>query len=91
MVCFDPFSTFPISHTLNFYFVYNTETRKPEFVLHRYGASMEDREEVGRFEAAVMSYIHMIQNTPHYAVVVMYPVTMNYWTMPGNNSSARIL
>ena len=52
---------------------------------------MEDRTEIGRFEADFMSYIHMIQNTPHYAVVVMYPVTMNYWTMPGNNSSARIL
>ena len=48
---------------------------------------MEDRTEIGRFEADFMSYIHMIQNTPHYAVVVMYPVTMNYWTMPGNNSN----
>ena len=74
-------------NSLNFYFVYNTETRKPEFVLHRYGASMEDREEVGRFEADFMSYIHMISNTPHYAVIVMYPVTMNFMTMPGNTQT----
>ena len=48
---------------------------------------MEDRTEIGRFEANFMSFIHMIQKTPLYAEVVMYTVTMNYWTMPGNNSN----
>ena len=44
---------------------------------------MEDRTEIGRFEANFMSFIHMIQKTPLYSEVVMYTVTMNYWTMPG--------
>ena len=44
---------------------------------------MEDRTEIGRLEANFMSFIHMIQKTPLYSEVVMYTVTMNYWTMPG--------
>ena len=69
-------------NSLNYHMMYNPATLRPDFVLYRYGRTMEERSEIGRFSADHVSYIHMISNTPRYAVVVMYPVIMNYWTMP---------
>ena len=46
---------------------------------------MEDKTEIGRFPVDYVSYIHMISNTPQYAVIVMYPVSMNVWTMAQHN------
>ena len=64
-----------------------------DFVLYRYRNSVFDREEIGRFAADFVSFIHMISVTPNYAVVVMYPVTMNATAMPGEilNESGRII
>ena len=46
---------------------------------------MEDKTEIGRFPVDYVSYIHTISNTPQYAVIVMYPVSMNVWTMAQHN------
>ena len=32
-----------------------------------------------------MSFIHMISNTPRYAVIALYPVAMDFWAMPTHN------
>ena len=69
-------------NSLNFHFKYNPVTMKPDFVLYRFGRSIDEAEEVGRFEADYASYIHMMSNTPRYAVVVLYPVFMNLMKMP---------
>ena len=69
-------------NSLNYHMMYNPATLRPDFVLYRYGRTMEERAEIGRFSADHVSYIHMISNTPRYAVIIMYPVIMNYWTMP---------
>ena len=70
------------SHSsLNYHLMYNPLTLRPDFVLYRYGNSMEDREEVGRFKIKHVNYNHMISNTPNYAVIVIYPVAMNYGTI----------
>ena len=71
--------------SLNFHFKFNFLSMKPEFVLYRFGSTLEDVEEVGRFPTYYASYIHMISNTPRYAVVVLYPVVFNYMKMPENN------
>ena len=60
-----------------------------DFVLYRYRNSVFDREEIGRFAADFVSFIHMISVTPNYAVVVMYPVTMNATAMPGEISNGN--
>merc|ERR1712020_751210 len=65
--------------------MYNPLTLKPDFVLYRYGRTMEDKTEIGRFSADYISYIHMISNTPRYAVIVLYPVIMNYMTILQHN------
>ena len=68
-------------NSLNYHMMYNPRTLKPDFVLYRYGRTIEDKMEIGRFPLDYVSYIHMISNTPQYAVIVIYPVIMNYWTM----------
>ena len=72
-------------NSLNYHMMYNAATLRPDFVLYRYGRTMEERAEIGRFSADNVSYIHMISNTPQYAVIVMYPVSMNVWTMAQHN------
>ena len=67
--------------SLNYHLMYNPLTLRPDFVLYRYGSSMDDREEVGRFKIRHVNYNHMISNTPTYAVIVIYPVAMNYGTI----------
>ena len=67
--------------SLNYHLMYNPLTLRPDFVLYRYGSSMEEREEVGRFKIKHINYNHMISNTPNYAVIVIYPVAMNYGTI----------
>ena len=65
--------------------MYNPLTLTPDFVLYRFGSSWDSRAEVGRFNMDYLSFIHMISNTPRYAVIVLYPVTMNFWSMPTHN------
>jgi len=57
----------------------------PVFVLYRFGSTVEDQEEIARFDVDFASYIHMMSNTPRYAVVILYPVTMNLLAMPQHN------
>jgi len=68
-------------NSINFHFMYNTTTLKPDFTLYRYGSSTNERELIGRFNLDYVSYIHMISLTPNYAVIVVYPVIMNFWTI----------
>ena len=32
-----------------------------------------------------MSLVHMFSNTVNYAVIVLYPVSMDFWSMPNNH------
>jgi len=68
-------------NSLNFYMMFNTTTMKPDFALYRYRDNVIFRELVGRFNMDYMSYMHMISVTPKYAVIVAYPVVMNYLTI----------
>ena len=72
-------------NSLNYHIMYNPLTLNTDFVLYRYGRTLEDKTEIGRFPVDYVSYIHMISNTPQYAVIVMYPVSMNVWTMAQHN------
>merc|ERR1711936_608575 len=54
-------------NSLNYHMMYNPLTLKPDFILYRYGRTMEDKTEIGRFPVDYVSYIHMISNTPQYA------------------------
>ena len=72
-------------NSLNFHMIVNPLKLSIEFVLYRYGRSMEEMSEIGRFPIDYMSYVHMISNTPRYAVIVMYPVIMNWLKMPQHN------
>ena len=69
-------------NSLNFGIMMNPLTLAQDFVLHRYGASMEDHQEVGRFPAEWLSMIHMISTTEKYAVIIYYPVKMNMISAP---------
>ena len=69
-------------NSLNFGIIMNPLTMAQDFVLHRYGSTMEDHEEVGRFPAPWLSMIHMISTSEHYAVIIFYPVKMNMISAP---------
>jgi len=55
------------------------------FHLYRYGRTIEEVEEIAKFHVNFASYIHMMSNTPRYAVVILYPVTMNNMKLPEHN------
>lgn len=65
-------------NSLNFHMMYNPWTMKPDFVLYRYQDKVEEKVEIGRFGLDFISYIHMMSTTPNYAVVVVYPVSMDF-------------
>ena len=69
-------------NSLNFAIIMNPLTMDLDFVLYRYGSTMEDREEVARFPAPWLSMIHMISTSEHYAVIIFYPVKMNMISAP---------
>ena len=46
---------------------------------------LQEREVVGRFHMPHMSLVHMITNTENYAVITLYPVSMNFWSMASHN------
>jgi len=68
--------------SLQFHMIYNPVTMKADFVLYRFFATWEEREVVSKFPIPHMSVIHMFSNTENYAVVALYPVTMDFWSMP---------
>ena len=49
--------------------------------LRRFGASLEEQSLVGRVQVPHNSMIHMVSVTTNYAVVVFYPVTLDYLDM----------
>ena len=55
------------------------------FHLYRYGKTIFEEEEIAKFHVDYASYIHMVSNTPRYAVVILYPVTMNNMKLPEHN------
>ena len=55
------------------------------FHLYRYGKTVQEVEEIAKFHVDYASYIHMVSNTPRYAVVFLYPVTMNNKKLRENN------
>jgi len=57
----------------------------PNLVLFRFGSTLDEQEEVSRFSVDHTSYIHMMTNTPKYAVIILYPVTMNLLVLPLHN------
>ena len=69
-------------NSINYHLMMNPlNPLRPDFVLYRYGNSMDDMKEIGRFGIKHINYNHMISNTPNYAVIVIYPVIMNYGTI----------
>ena len=77
-------------HSLNFGIVMNPLTLSQDFVLYRYGGTMEDRKEVARFPAPWLSMIHMISTSEHYAVIIFYPVKMNMISAPSKSITCYI-
>jgi carotenoid cleavage dioxygenase-like enzyme len=71
--------------SINFHMIYNPLTLKPDFVLYRFGNTYEEREVVGKFPMDHMSLVHMFSNTVNYAVIALYPVSMDFWGMANHN------
>ena len=71
-------------NSINFHINQNLLTFKKHFILYRFGATLEDKQEIGRFPVDFLSMIHMISNSKNYAVVIWYPVTMDISNMPGD-------
>ena len=74
-------------NSLNFGIVMNPLSMDQDFVLYRYGSTMEDHKEVARFPAPWLSMIHMISTSEHYAVIIFYPVKMNMISAPSKSIS----
>ena len=68
--------------SLQFHMIYNPITMKADFALYRFHSAWEEREVVSKFPIPHKSVIHMFSNTENYAVVALYPVTMDFWSMP---------
>ena len=49
--------------------------------LRRFGASLEEQSLVGRVQVPHNSMIHMVSVTTNYAVVIFYPVTIDFQDM----------
>jgi carotenoid cleavage dioxygenase-like enzyme len=49
--------------------------------LRRFGASLEEQSLVGRVQVPHNSMIHMVSVTTNYAIVVFYPVTIDFQDM----------
>jgi len=71
--------------SINFHMMYNPITLMPDFVLFRFGNNWEEREIVGKFPMDHLSLVHMFSNTVNYAVIAIYPVSMDFWALPTNN------
>jgi len=71
--------------SINFHMVYNPLTLKPDFVLYRFGDNYQEREVVGKFPMHHMSIVHMFSNTVNYAVIALYPVSMDFWAMANHH------
>jgi len=56
-----------------------------KFKLYRFGDNYEDREVVGSFTMPHGSMIHMFGLTLNYAIIVVYPVTMDMMKLPTVN------
>jgi len=55
------------------------------FSLYRYGNTWKDNEEITHFNIPFLSLIHQISNTPNYAVIMFYPVTIDVMKMMQND------
>jgi len=72
-------------NSLNFHMMFNPLTLHQDFVLYRFGSTWQDRKQIGKFQMPHNSIVHMFSNTEHYAVIALYPVTMDYWAMANHN------
>ena len=70
-------------HTsLQYYMFYNPITTKFDFALYRFGNTFEEHELVAKFEMPHMSVVHMFSNTERFAVIALYPVTIDFMAFP---------
>jgi len=72
-------------NSLNFHMIYNPLTLHEDFTLYRFGNTWQDREKIAKFQMPHNSIIHMFSNTVNYAVIALYPVTMDFWAMANHN------
>ena len=71
--------------SINFHLIFNPMKLRLDFTLYRFGNTWDDREVIGKFPMPHASYIHMFSNTPSYAVIVVYPVSMDLWSLATHN------
>jgi len=69
-------------NSLNFYI--SLDGMNYKFHLLRYGNSWQEREEIAKFKIPFLSLIHQFSNTPKYAVIAFYPVTIDVVDMLTN-------
>jgi len=56
-----------------------------QFTLSRTGNTWQDMSTVATFPISYLPLLHMISNTKHYAVIVLYPVSVDYFNMFAHN------
>jgi len=71
--------------SLNFHVMYDFFSGNNNFVLYRFGNSIDDFEVVGKFPMPRQSVIHMFSITENYAIIPIYPVTMDISKMFTHN------
>jgi len=71
--------------SLNFHMMYNPLSLHLDFVLYRFGNTWQEHEVIGKFQMPHMSIVHMFSNSVNYAVIAIYPVSMDYWAMANHN------
>lgn len=71
--------------SINFHLIFNKMKLRMDFTIYRFGNTYDDREVVGKFPMPHSSYIHMFSNTPNYAVIVVYPVSLDMWSLASHN------
>ena len=71
--------------SLQFHMIFNPFTMNVDFTLYRFHSTWEEREVVSKFPIPHSSVVHMFSNTKNYAVVVLYPVAVDFWSMLQHN------
>jgi len=71
--------------SLNFYISLSMLTNQYHLSLYRYGSTWNDRHQIAFFDIPYLSLIHQISNTPNYAVIMFYPVSIDIMEMLQNN------
>jgi carotenoid cleavage dioxygenase-like enzyme len=71
--------------SIQYHMIYNPLTAKVDFTLFRFFDTYQDHEKVGKFQMPHMSIIHMFSHTENFAVIVLYPVTMDFLAMFNHN------